>query len=118
MCAADQHRVDLPQVYVCRGRHAVAQQRIDRYAQRIGNIDDGRQAQLGRAALDVRDVGRLLIGQLGQRLLRQPQFLPVPPDADADCNIVEFQFAPSRKNFLIMLLYIRFGCGRMFYISE
>ena len=99
MRAAEQHCVDLPQIYIRRSRHAVAEQRIDRHAERVCNVDDGGQAQLGRAALNVRDVGRLLIGQLCQRLLRQPQLLPVPPDADADCNIIEFQFAPSQKKF-------------------
>ena len=40
-------------------RQAVAQQVVDRDAQRISNVYDGRQAQLCGTAFNVGDVGRL-----------------------------------------------------------
>ena len=113
MRAASQHRVNFAQIHVRRCLHAVAQQRIDAHAERVCDVHDGRQAQLRRTALNVRNVGRLLIGQLGQSLLRQPPLLPVPADADADRCIIEFQFVSLPENFSILLLYIRFGYGKM-----
>lgn len=99
MRAVGQHRVDLAEVDVSRCCDTVAEQRVDVYAERVRDIDDGGQAQLGRAALNVRNIGRLLIGQLRQRLLRQPQLLPVPPDTDPDCRVIKFQFSFPPENF-------------------
>lgn len=105
MRAASQHRVNFAQIHVRRCLHAVTQQRIDAHAERVCDVHDRRQTQLRRAALNMRNVGRLLIGQLGQSLLRQPPLLPVPADADADRCIIKFQFVSLPEFFNNVIVY-------------
>ena len=99
MRTAGKHRVDFPKINICRGRQTVAEQGIDTHAECVCDVDDGRQTQLCCAAFNVRDVGWLLIGKLGQRLLCQTQLFSIPADADANCGVIEFQFSSLPEFF-------------------
>ena len=70
------------------GRQAVAQQLIRRHIQGVGQADQGGQAQLCGAPLNVGDVRRLLLRQLGQSLLGQPLGFPQAADPGANRLIV------------------------------
>lgn len=94
-------------------------QRINGYTESVCKIDDCWLTQLCCDAFNVRDIGRLLFRHFSQNLLRPPLLLPIPPNANPNRSIIQFQYEFLLfEKYFQRLLYIRFRYGKMLYISE
>ena len=67
-------------------------QRINGYTESVCKIDDCWLTQLCCDAFNVRDIGRLLFRHFSQNLLRPPLLLPIPPNANPNRSIIQFQY--------------------------
>lgn len=75
---------------VC-GIQTVAEKGIHRGTQGVGDVDDGRKAQLCGTPFNMGDVRGLLEGSLCQDLLRQTVSFAKTPDAYPNGLIIQFQ---------------------------
>ena len=111
---ADTHGVSYTSFF-----NSTFRQRINGYTESVCKIDDCWLTQLCCDAFNVRDIGRLLFRHFSQNLLRPPLLLPIPPNANPNRSIIQFQY-----DFLIFekyfraLLYIQFGYARMLQKSQ